>query len=195
MIQRTRATFTTLALACVLTLAGCAAEPAPGDARPSAPATTVPSATPAGPGDAVDGGEGEAPAAPTCETLISPGMTEAFAAQGWTARESPFFAGDTQLEGGLQCTWGNFDAPSNDNVQSYGWAPITSEQTVAAQETLTKQGWVTETTDAVTYVTENKKTARVTDADGYGMTYAFYPDYVLYADTKQSLLLIRVPQQ
>lgn len=194
-MQRTRATYTAIALACVLALAGCAPEPAGNDDQTGSTAAPGPSETPV----ATDGAEPPVddapPADPTCETLISAGMTEAFTSQGWTARQDPFFAGDTQLEGGLKCAWGNFDAPSNDNVQSFGWAPINAEQASAAQETLIKQGWVTEVTDTVTYVTENKKTARVTDEDGYGMTYAFYPEYVLFADTKQSLLLIVVPQQ
>lgn len=176
--------------ALALVLAACAPEPTTqlGTGAPVASATpdgaaTQPSAS----------SEPATVAEASCDNILTDSFATALKDQGWNFRESPFFAGDLKLEEGFQCTWGNFEAPSNDNVQIFGWAPIAADVAKTSIQDLVDGGWKLEEESGVTYVTQDPATARILDDAGYGMTYAFRDGYVTFADTKQSLVLIVAP--
>jgi hypothetical protein len=134
--------------------------------------------------------ESRAPAGdPTCETIIPASTVEDFDSVGWTARAEPFRIGEIELDGGVQCIWGDFTT-ATDHVQIYGWAPISADQAVDAQDALEAQGWKAEETAEGTFVTESADTTVATDDQGYGLTYLFGDGWVKYADTKQGLLLV-----
>ena len=134
--------------------------------------------------------ESRAPAGdPTCETIIPASTVEDFDSVGWTARAEPFRIGEIEVDGGVQCIWGDFTT-ATDHVQIYGWAPISADQAVDAQDALEAQGWKVEETGEGTFVTESADTTVATDDQGYGLTYLFGDGWVKYADTKQGLLLV-----
>ena len=69
----------------------------------------------------------EAPDAdPTCQTIIPAATATDFADTGLTAREDPFYIAGILLPDGIQCTWGD-QSVASDQVQVYGWAPITAD--------------------------------------------------------------------
>ena len=129
---------------------------------------------------------------PTCETIIPASTVDDFAELGWTANATSFRAGSIELDGGVQCTWGDFDI-ATDHVQLFGWAPIDQATTDEAVDELLAAGWRREETEVGVYVTESSETAIATDADGYGLTYLFTAGAVKMADTKQGLLLVEWP--
>ena len=126
---------------------------------------------------------------PTCETIIPAATVESFDSVGWTARAEPFRIGELEVDGGVQCIWGDFTT-ATDHVQIYGWAPISADQAVDAQDALVAQGWKVEEAAEGTFVTESADTTVATDDQGYGRTYLFGDGWVKYADTKQGLLLV-----
>lgn len=130
---------------------------------------------------------------PTCETLILETTVKDFGSIGWTYEQQPFYLGEGELEGGLTCVWADFAAPAGDNLQMFGWAPITAAEAASAQSTLVGAGWIREDAPEGVYITENPDTTITQDAEGYGMTYLFVDGAVTYADTKQNLLLIEAP--
>lgn len=176
-------------------LVGCSgADQAAPDAQPTAAATPEPAE--ADPSAAPSEDEQETATADevTCETLVSPGVVENFAAVGWTAKQEPFRAGVTEVEGGLLCTWADFDSGTGGDLQSFGWAPIDAAQAQQAQHYLLAQGWIREQGDDGVYITESPGTIIAPDENGYGVTYLFGDGWVEQADTKQGLLLITAPQ-
>lgn len=186
-IPRIGAALTIVAVAALTT--ACAgssgASPTPGGtASAGVPSSPVPSS------DATEGAE---PAEPTCETIISSTTVADFTELGWTAKEEPFVVGETRLADGVQCTWGDYSVPS-DQVQLFGWAPITDEQIETARSELVANGWRVEDDDGQLYITENSDTAIALDEEGYGLTYLFGDGWVKLADTKQGLLLVEWPQ-
>jgi hypothetical protein len=180
-----------LVLALTATLAtACAASPqaepqptgshsaTPGSTpQPSTQPTTAPTAS----------------ADPACETIVPESVVSDFQSIGWSARTDPFYIGDTQLQGGLQCVWANFEGPAGDHLQVFGWAPITADQAKKAEDDLVAQGWTRETSVDGVYITEDRSTAIAVDDQGYGMTYLFGDGWVKLADTKEGLLLISWP--
>lgn len=188
-LPRPRTALTALAVAALL-LTGCgsAAQPdptetagtdapttAPTDAQPDAAATPTPTAVSA-----------------TCDTIIGDELLSELGAQGWTYREAPFAAGGVTPEGGLLCTWADYDVPSG-NLMLFGWAPLTAEEAASMQRGLESEGWLREEDGTGVYITEDPMQAPTTDEDGYGMTYRFGDGWVTVADVKQGLLLIHRP--
>lgn len=172
----------TLATACA-----AAAPPAAEPTESSAPTPTEapPQATPTP--------EPAATEEPTCETLIGEDVVADLESVGWTSQAEPFYLGELELDGGLQCTWADFGGPAGDHLQRFGWAPIVADAAVDAQADLVDQGWLREEAPNGVYITEAKETTIAVDADGYGMTYLFGDGWVKLADTKQGLLLIEWP--
>ncbi|WP_036318986.1 hypothetical protein [Microbacterium indicum] len=153
--------------AAALLLAGCGAS---GDAQEATPAPTA-SAT---------------PEELTCESMVSSDFADQLADLGWTAREDVFRIGEHEIDGGIQCTWGD---PANgaEVAQIYGWAEIDADAATEMEQYLAGQGWTVEEGDGVVYVTEDPEYAMYQDDDGYGMTYEFGDGWVKLADTKASL--------
>lgn len=183
-----------LALAASLAaVSGCAAAaPEAAPTATTAPSAVAPSATPE-PGATPDTAAATSED-PTCETIISPAIVSDFEALGWTNFEDAFTVGTVTVAvpEGVQCTWGDLSA-SAEQVQQFGWAPITAAQAATAEQDLLAEGWRTEDSREGVYVTESADTAVTTDDEGYGRTYLFGDGWVKYADTKQSLLLVQFP--
>ena len=173
-------------------VSGCAAAaPEAAPTATTAPTAAAPSATPEP--EATSDTAAAASEDPTCETIISPSVVSDFEALGWTNFADAFTVGTVTLPEGVQCTWGDLSA-SAEEVQQFGWAPITAALAATAQQDLLAEGWSTEDSTEGVYVTESADTAAATDDEGYGRTYLFGDDWVKYADTKQSLLLVQFPQ-
>ncbi|TDN92581.1 hypothetical protein [Microbacterium sp. BK668] len=98
-----------------------------------------------------------------------------------------------EIPDGVQCIWGDFSTAS-DQVQIFGWAPISEDLAESAESELVGQGWRREDSPEGVYVTENPDTAVSVDEEGYGLTYLFGDGWVKYADTKQGILLVEWPQ-
>ena len=176
-----------LLIAAALVLTSCSGSPAnPVGGESPTPAATSPTPT------ASPTGSPPAVADPTCDTIISPAIVAEFENVGWTARADAFRIGELELAEGVQCTWADFTI-ATDQVQIYGWAPISAEQATAAQQQLVANGWRRESGPDGVYITESPETTVATDADGYGLTYLFGDGWVKHADTKQGLLLVVWP--
>ena len=124
-----------------LALAACSTGPAP-----SPTPTTTESAPPAAPvetPDASPSATAEA-SAPSCDTLISASLVDELTSYGWTSRGDDFLVGATVVEGGLQCTWADFDGPATDNLLVFGWAPIAASEATRLQADLIGQSWLRE---------------------------------------------------
>ncbi|GAA1962085.1 hypothetical protein [Microbacterium aquimaris] len=188
-----RAGLLTALTVAALTLVACSATPEPvvtEDALPSPNATTPePTATP----DPTKDPEPVSIGVPTCEGIIPQSLIAEYEAAGWSVEESTFRVGGLEITEGVQCLWGDFTVAS-DHVQLFGWAPITSEESGAAQAELVSAGWRSETDDRGVIVTESTDTTVATDDEGYGLTYLFGDGWVKYADTKQSLVLVEWPR-
>ncbi len=173
-----------------LALAACSTGPAP-----SPTPTTTESAPPAAPvetPDASPSATAEA-SAPSCDTLISASLVDELTSYGWTSRADDVRVGATVVEGGLQCTWADFDGPATDNLLVFGWAPIAASEATRLQADLIGQGWLREDGAQGTYITTDPQYAVAVDEDGYGMTYLFGDGWVTLALTKQGLVLIERP--
>ena len=162
-----RAPLAALGAAALLALTACGADEQP------APAETTPELT--------------------CETLIAPGLADDLTDLGWEAREEPFMVGSTELDGGLQCKWGDPDGGA-DAMQLYAWAPVEDDVAAELEDALEAEGWVREEEESRVILTENPETAFQTDDEGYGFTYAFGDGAVTFADTKAGLDVIRWPR-
>jgi hypothetical protein len=180
---------TITATTAVLLLAACTAQSAPGPT--STPAATVaPSASTPTPAPSVSA---SSTAEATCESILPSATVADFEKVGWTAKEETFHVGATELEDGIQCTWGDYSVAS-DHVLIYGWAPITETQADVAMDELLESGWRREDSADGIYVTESADTAIAPDEDGYGITYLFGDGWVTVSDTKQGLVLVERPQ-
>jgi hypothetical protein len=176
-------------LAAALLTTACAGTPAAVPTTTGSPTSGIPSSPVATPESTEAGAE----ATPTCETIIPETTVEDFDSLGWTVKEEPFFIGETQLPGGLQCTWGDYSVAS-DHVQVFGWAPLSEEQAATARSELLSSGWREVEEAGSVYITENADTAVSVDEEGYGLTYLLGDGWVKLADTKQGLLLVEWPQ-
>src|SRR6187455_1925873 len=104
-------------------VSGCAAAaPEAAPTATTAPSPAAPSATPEP--EATSDTAAAASEDPTCETIISPTTVSDFEALGWTNLADAFTVGTVTLPEGVQCTWGDL-AASAEEVQQFGWAPIT----------------------------------------------------------------------
>ncbi|WZH36082.1 MAG: hypothetical protein PIR02_15120 [Microbacterium enclense] len=165
----------------------------------SAPAP-VPTAAAATPSDGAtpqasapqESTEPEAAGDPTCETIIPQSTADDFLSLGWSVSAEPFRIGATEIDGGIQCKWGD-QKITTDRVQMFGWAPIDEAGAAEAERDLLASGWRREDGPAGTYITENPAWAISKDSDGYGITYLFGDGWVKLADTRQSLLLVEGP--
>lgn len=183
------------ALLAVLLLAGCSGAE---DTTPAAQPTSASPTNPAAP-EETTAPEDEQPTDAdgtevTCETLVSATVAENFAEVGWSSQAEPFRVGGTEIEGGLLCTWADFESDTGGDLQFFGWAPIDAGQALEVQQDLLAQGWSREQGPNGVYITESAATIIAPDDDGYGVTYLFGDGWVEYADTKQSLLLITSPR-
>lgn len=194
MITRTARLGATLVLALSASLAtGCAATTPPPEPETTTGAGATPSVPAAQP--SAEPTENAAPAEdPTCETLIADATVADFQSVGWTARADPFYIGENEIPGGLQCVWADFEGQAGDHVQIFGWAPIEADAASDAEAELVEQGWTREKGADGVYVTESPETSIATDNEGYGMTYLFGDGWVILADTKQGLVLIDWPR-
>jgi len=188
---RRPATATALLFAAALAFTACATpEPEVPDTTPAPTAGSAASASPTAEPEPEE--TAEPVAAPDCSALVSAATVEGFEDVGWTHREEPFTIGAAEVPDGIQCQWADFTVPGGP-LQIFGWAPIDADEAKDAQDELLSAGWVRESGEAGTYITENPQMALTTDAEGYGMTYLFGDGWVTLADTKQSLLLIENP--
>lgn len=175
-----------------LLLTACSGSP-----EQAAPDETVPAATPTTAAPEPTSTPEPEPAStddPTCETLIGESVVADFKSLGWTPQESPLYIGSTQIEGGIQCMWADFEGPAGDQGQMFGWALLSEDQSADAQDELLSQGWIQEEDSTGVYVTESPDTVIAADENGYGITYHFTEGQVTVADTKQGLLLIEWPK-
>lgn len=169
-------------------LVGCAGSPDPEITTTTAPPVVAePSATPTATATPTPDA-----AAPTCETLIPESLIEEFESHNWSYKQDVLRVGSIVLRDGIQCVWGDYSVAS-DNVQIFGWAPISESEAHDARAELLGSGWQRVDDDSAEYITENPETAVATH-DGYGMTYQFGDGWLLFADTKQGLVLIERPQ-
>ena len=179
-----------IATLAVLLAACSASEPdansSPG-ASPSVDASSQPSVKPSAP---------ETPEAipATCENIIAESTVQQFADAGWTAKNFDFMIGETVLQEGAYCVWGNYSVPGSDNVAIFGWSTVTNDDAAAAQQELITAGWIREKGDSGVYITENPEYAIGLDENGYGMTYLFGDGWVTVSETKQSLQLVGAPR-
>lgn len=130
----------------------------------------------------------------TCENIISESTAQQFADAGWTAKNFDFMIGETVLQDGAYCVWGNYSGPGSDNVAIFGWSPIANGDAATAQQELITAGWIREKGDSGIYITENPDYAIALDEAGYGMTYFFGDGWVTVSETKQSLQLVGAPR-
>lgn len=168
-----------------LTACGAASPEPTSSPTPTPTATTAPQPTPAPT-------EEPPQADPTCDTIIPPDVVVDFTDAGWSFEEDVFRLGATEIPEGITCTWGDAKVAS-DNVQMFGWAPISEQDSAREQSALVQEGWQREEGEDGVFLTENPDTAVNTDADGYGWTYQFGDGWVKFADTKQGLLLVEWP--
>lgn len=177
-----------LLFASSVALAGCAstipdpvdtttatAEPAPAGASPTATTEPTPDAE-----------------RTTCESLIPQSLVDEFGTNGWTAQEEAFRVGEITLDEGLTCVWGDYSV-ATDNVQIFGWAPITASDASTVRAELIASGWQRIDDSSGEFLTESPDTVISPDEDGYGLTYQLGDGWILFADRKQSLLLIERP--
>jgi hypothetical protein len=194
MITRTARLRAALVLALSASLAtGCAATTPPPEPETTAGAEATPTAPVVEP-SAEPTDNAAAAEDPTCETLIADETVADFKSVGWTARADPFYIGELEIPGGLQCVWADFEGQAGDHVQIFGWAPIAADAAADAEAELVDQGWTREKGADGVYITESSETTLATDAEGYGMTYLFGDGWVMLADTKQGLVLIEWPR-
>jgi len=186
--RRSALAFPVVTLSVVL-LAGCSG-PTPAPTAAAAAPTETASPAAASPEPTA---EPEEPTDPTCETIIPTTMADDFRSLGWSVTEEPFRIGGTEIEGGIQCKWGD-QRVTTDRVQQFGWAPIDDADAAKAERELVASGWRREEGTDGTYVSENSSwVGGRGDSDGYGITYLFGDGWVKLADTRQSLVLVDGP--
>ncbi|MDF2554520.1 MAG: ABC-type nitrate/sulfonate/bicarbonate transport system, periplasmic component [Microbacterium sp.] len=128
----------------------------------------------------------------TCETLIPQSIQDEFASHNWTYKQDVFRIGETTFDEGIECIWGDYSIAS-DQVQIFGWSPISPADADAARAALLEAGWLSVDDPSGDFITENPDTAVAMDEEGYGLTYEFGDGWVTMSDTKQSLVLIERP--
>jgi hypothetical protein len=181
-------------LGALLVVAGCAANPVP------AVTPTVPLASPSGqaaaPSATVTGPDATAAPVgpPTCEGIISSVTVDDLTKLGWEARQDPFYVGNIELAGGIQCTWGD-PGVASDQVQVYGWAPMDDAVKAEVTKELLDSGWKEFDEDGATYLTATGHMIMNPDEDGYGITFRLGDGQISVADTKQGLQLVQWPPQ
>jgi len=186
--RRFALTLSALALS-VVALAGCSGSvPAP-TAAAQEPRDAATTSAP----DPVASDSPTAAAEPTCDTIIPKSTADDFRSLGWSVSVEPFRIGATEIDGGIQCKWGD-QRITTDRVQVFGWAPIDETTAAEAESDLVASGWRRVEGTTGTYVTENASwVGGRGDSDGYGITYLFGDGWVKLADTRQSLFLVEGP--
>lgn len=173
-------------------LTACSTAPEPEETASTAPSEPAPAETTAAPSAEPTTA---ALTAPPCDKLIPASTVASYESVGWTWQEDLFRVGSIEIEDGIVCRWADFTTAS-DQIQMFGWAPITPTEAKNAQRELFESGWieVEDSTSANILITENPDFAISLDDEGYGQTYEFGDGWVTFSDTKQSLLLIERPQ-
>ncbi len=153
-------------------------------------------AAPTTSGEVIAPGNPQSPAAPpenvTCADLLDEDIIADFEAEGWTVNEEPFVIGAEILEGGVSCTWADFESATT-AMFMFGWAPIEPEDADEVIAELVASGWIREEEGGSIYVSADPTQSPTVDADGYGFTYRFSVGSVVMSDTKQGIALIRQP--
>lgn len=182
-----------LAIASTAALASACSSPATeAEPKPSTTTATEPSEAPVAESEPTPTPDVASTGTPTCATIISTRTAEDFESLGWTTLTDVFVVGGVELPGGLQCVWGDFEE-SPDQVQVFGWAPITDAQAAEAESELVATGWTREEGDEGVYITMTGSDTPVDD-EGYGPTYLVGDGWIEFADTKQGLVLVAWPQ-
>lgn len=167
-----RATALVLAVAATFALAACAPT-SPADPQASAPAGGEQQSDPTMP--------------PTCKTILPETLVADFESYGLVPVEEPFSFGDpatTSIPDGVECKWGNADIATDHGVQLFGWAPIDAAGTEKWVTYLTEQGWTRTEGDGLIYLSDPFEGVE-------GVTYAFGDGYVVLADSKEFVQLVR----
>ena len=182
-----------LAIASTAVLISACSSPATEAApEPSTTTSTVLAEAPVAESESTQKPDAAATDTPTCETIISTRTVEDFESLGWTTLTDVFVIGSAELAGGLQCVWGDFEG-APEQVQVFGWAPITDAQAATAESELVADGWAREDGADGVYVTMIGADTPVDD-EGYGPTYLIGDGWIKFADTKQGLILVSWPQ-
>ncbi|MGF3055586.1 hypothetical protein [Microbacterium sp. YY-01] len=184
--------------AAMLLLAGCSdTQPPASDAETAAPVVD-PTEQPNSPDETdTDANSDDEPAPDAteqrdCESLVTAGTVTALTDAGWSVVQKEFRILGKPVKDGIECMWGNYDVPS-DHVQVYGWAPMSASEARDHQEGLRAAGWQREEDPRGIILTADPNYSMSVDEDGYGMTYLFRDNDVIFADTRQGLLLIQTP--
>jgi hypothetical protein len=125
-----------------LGVAGCAISSPDVAAEPTAAPSASPTATPSATADPVAD-------APTCNSVLDPASTDAYAAHGWVASVD---YGQRALDegwptaafvtwGGILCQWG---MPGTDASEYYGFSEITPEHEATITARLVSEGFTRE---------------------------------------------------
>jgi len=181
------------ASAAVLLLGALALSACADDTATTAPATPIPGASAPISGSGVkDSPAPDADADLSCDGILPADTVKDFTDAGWASRQDPFYVGNIELTGGIQCTWGD-PSVASDQVQVFGWAPVTAEQIDEITSELVDSGWKKLDENGVVYITAPEEMIMSRDDDGYGMTYRIRDDDIAVSDTKQGLLLVEWP--
>lgn len=120
---------------------------------------------------------------PTCENIMAPGFLPPDLAH-WVP--APYDEPEPLFAAGVQCWWSADPTVGTDNVLAYGWVPADEASwTAFVEERLSTPDapWFVEAGERGEYLTE-KTDYWVRDEEGYGMTYLFTGDAVIFAQTK-----------
>ena len=118
-------------------------------------------------------------AEPTCENIMSSAFTTDWIAEQVEAPHSVFAEGIT-------CRWQADPTVATDNILAYSWAPATEadwEALVTEHTTSDDSPWFVESGPRDQYLT-HKTEYWVQDDNGYGATFLFTGDVLIYAMTK-----------
>jgi hypothetical protein len=86
---------------------------------------------------------------------------------------------------GIQCRWQADPSVGTDNIRAYGWTPAEQADWDALVAEMDEEGstWFVEPGERGQYLT-HKTEYWVQDEEGYGATYLFTGDAIIYAMTK-----------
>lgn len=181
-----------------LLLVGCAntdGNPPADNAQSNPPLSPAPGETNEPGGEPVGEEDDPTPASVTCENLISTSLVEQYLELGWTVKQQAFYIGEVPMDDGIMCMWGDYDGPPSDNVAMFAWAPLDQATSESLQTTLEEEGWLRKEIDGDIFLTVDPAWAIAVDDEGYGMTYEFTNEWVIYSDVKQQLALINNPSK
>jgi hypothetical protein len=118
-------------------------------------------------------------AEPTCDNIMAPTFTTSWVP---TRIEDP----DPVFAAGIMCRWQADPTVGTDNILAFGWTPAERPAWDALVTEFTRgedSPWFVESGDRGQYLTQ-KVDYWVQDDEGYGSTYLFTGDAIIYAMTK-----------